>query len=353
MLLCDATASVRRLALVGMAKNTGKTVALATVLEEFSARGEHVGVTSIGRDGERYDAIDARLAKPRLRLARHSLVATTDMLLHRSGAATTLVERTTFRTPLGRVVIARLQETGTVEVAGPVAAKDVRAVADAMLDRGADRVLIDGAIDRRAGASPAVADGVVLSTGAVVGNGPGEVVQRTREAVDLLRLPVLADRSVRRLARSCPTSAIVTDDLQVESLRPRALLGADSHRVAAKVAANPRLRWISVVGALCEPFLRSLIEAGAGARDGGLSLVVSGATRVFLSHRGCEWYRRQGLAIEALAAIVVRAITVNPSAFPNPRASSVDLRRAVSEAIPDVHVVDVRDPRYLAERKRA
>ena len=36
-----------------------------------------------------------------------------------------------------------------------------------MAELGAEQVLIDGAIDRRAASSPAVADGLVMATGAV------------------------------------------------------------------------------------------------------------------------------------------------------------------------------------------
>ena len=58
--------------------------------------------------------------------------------------------RTEHRTPLGRVVVARLSERGTIEVAGPVAAQDVGEVVETMRKLGAERVLVDGSIDRRA-----------------------------------------------------------------------------------------------------------------------------------------------------------------------------------------------------------
>ena len=179
MLLSDAVATVRRLAVVGLAKNTGKTVALTTVLRELEAAGQVVGVTSIGNDGEAHDAIDERIDKPAIRLAAHSLVATTDVLLRRADAPVEVLRRTPYRTPLGRVVIGRLRAAGALEVAGPVAAEDVGAVAEELIALGAQRVLIDGALDRRASASPAVADGVVVATGAVLGADMDEVVRRT------------------------------------------------------------------------------------------------------------------------------------------------------------------------------
>ena len=128
-------------------------------------------------------------------------MATTDGLLRASGVPHELLERTGVRTPLGEVLIARLKGAGTIEVAGPSAAADVRAVADAMLDRGAEQVLIDGAIDRRAASSPEVSDGLVMSTGAILSEDIEEVVAahaRRRRAG-----AAAAARRRRARARAC------------------------------------------------------------------------------------------------------------------------------------------------------
>ena len=135
--LTDLLGGVGRLALVGLAKNTGKTETLAALLAEHAAAETRVGVTSIGRDGEERDVIDARIAKPRIKLQAGSLVASTGALLRASGVAHERLAQTGVRTPLGEVVVARLSEPGTVEVAGPSAAEDVRAVSDAMVEHGA------------------------------------------------------------------------------------------------------------------------------------------------------------------------------------------------------------------------
>ncbi len=166
--LADLLAGTRRVALVGLAKNTGKTETLAAILRELAERETCVGVTSIGRDGEEHDVIDARIEKPRIVLQAGSLVASTDALVRASGLAHERLAQTGVRTPLGEVVIARLAEQGAVEVAGPSAAEDLRKVSDAMIGFGAEIVLIDGSIDRRAASSPAVADGLVIATGAVL-----------------------------------------------------------------------------------------------------------------------------------------------------------------------------------------
>ena len=57
-----------------------------------------------------------------------------------------------------------------------------------MLAHGAEQVLIDGAIDRRAASSPEVADALVMSTGAVLGEDIAGGRLTTSDAVELVRL---------------------------------------------------------------------------------------------------------------------------------------------------------------------
>jgi hypothetical protein len=78
---------------------------------------------------------------------------------------------------------------------------------------------------------------------------------------------------------------------------------------------------------------------------------VGDPTKVFLTRRGPDWYRRQGLAIEVLQMIRLQAITVNPVAPQSHRFESKQLRESIEAAIADVPVIDVLDPDYLALAK--
>ena len=69
-----------------------------------------------------------------------------------------------------------------------------------MIGFGAEQVLIDGAIDRRAASSPAVADGLVMATGAILDEDIEEVVAATKDAVDLVRLPAAGECAARTAA---------------------------------------------------------------------------------------------------------------------------------------------------------
>jgi hypothetical protein len=328
--LTDLIAQARRLALVGLAKNTGKTEALRAILANHAAAGRRVGVTSIGRDGEERDALDARIAKPRIRLAAGDLVATTAALLRASAIPHRRLLQTGVRTPLGEVVIAELHEQGAVELAGPNVAADVRAVSESMADLGAEQVLIDGAMDRRAASSPAVADGLVMATGAVLGEDIERVVALTREAVELVRLPLASD-----------SAAVEGEEL---ALARGLVLGSEPAAVAALLREHPRASSFRVEGALSERFLESLLQARRGRSERELTITVADPTKVFLSGRGPGWFRRQGLAIEVLRTIELKAITVNPVAPQSHRFDSSRLRTLIEEAIEDIPVFDVLAP---------
>jgi hypothetical protein len=331
--LSELVADTRVLALVGLAKNTGKTVTLRAILTEHAAAGRPVGVTSIGRDGERHDVIDARIEKPSVELQAGDLVASTGALLRASGVGHERLEQTGVRTPLGEVVLARLSEPGAIEVAGPSAAGDARAVAERMLELGAQQALIDGAIDRRAASSRAVADGLVIATGAILAERLDDVVTLTSDAVDLVRLPraELAGERVT-LARSL-------------------VLNAQPEQIAALLRKHPSAQTFVVDGAIGERFLEGLLAARNERAGRELRIVATDPTHVFLSRRGPHWYARQGIAIEVLRTIELKAITVNPIAPQSHRFDSRELRESIESAVSDVPVLDVLDASYLAFAK--
>jgi hypothetical protein len=359
LLLSDLTASARRVALVGLAKNTGKTVALTAIISELADAGRVIGVTSVGRDGEEHDVIDFRIEKPLVELVAGSFVATTDSLLRASGIPHETLSRTGIRTPLGEVLLARLRGAGAVEVAGPSAAADARAISDAMLDAGAEQVLIDGAIDRRAASSPDVADGLVMSTGAILADDIEEVVARTHDAIELVRLESVARDSaegarLRELAEEAQEAAsvLVTDALEAHPLPARFVLTAADSEIAAMLGEHPNAAWLIVAGAVPEIFLAALAQ---GVRRAGRSITViaTDPTRVFLSERSVDHYRRAGVGLLVLNPIELLALTVNPVAPQSHSFDSARLRALLAENLDGVPIFDVRHPEYRGSQPAA
>jgi hypothetical protein len=273
--------------------------------------------------------IDRRIEKPWIELAEGSLVATTDSLLRASGLAHDLLEKTGVRTPLGRVLIARLRNGGAIEVAGPSAAADVRAVSDAMLGHGAEQVLVDGAVDRRAASSPDVADGLVLATGAVLSENIDEVVAKTKDAVDLVRLPQAPETTGPNTIVLPPYFALTCDETQIGAL----------------LDANPSATNLTTGGALPAQFLDALTRvARRGSRK--LTVVAEDPTKVFLTDRGPSWYTGHNIDIHVARPIALAAITVNPVAPQSHRFDTMRLKALLRDAITGVPLFDVLEAAF-------
>lgn len=337
MRISDAIEPATRVALVGLAKNTGKTVTLGAILSELEARGETIGVTSIGRDGEASDALDDAIAKPPILLPPMALVATTEPLLERSEARAESVVRTPHRTPLGRVVIARLLERGAVEVAGPTAAQDVGEVVETMRRLGAERLLVDGSIDRRAGASPRLADGVVMSTGAVLSADLDQLVRRTKAAVELLTLPAVEDAELHARAAALTSSALLCDGGEAIPLES-SIVHDRVEAIVPLLRERADVRAVVVRGALVEPLLDQL---GRVRRPAPLTAIADDATRVFLRGGTVGRCRARGVELAVLQPIPLLAVTTNPVAPLRHHFDPHELRARIAAELPGVPVLDV------------
>lgn len=325
-------AAFRSVAVFGMAKNAGKTVALNHLARRASEAGRALGLTSIGRDGETWDVITHQ-RKPAVRVLKGDLVATAERCLGAGTAVLEIVEETWIQTPLGGVVVARVEKAGHTELAGPGRVAQLKKVVKRLESLGSDMVLVDGAIDRKGLASPRVTEGCVLATGAVLSEVMEEVVRKTRLRVRQITLPVASVDYAGKFRRG---SVVVLDGgRQREIPNESALKG----RMKLNRAGREGTATLLVDGALTDPMLRGLI--GKGVR-----IVVRDATHVFAEDSLLDRFLERGGLLEAVSPIRLAGVTVNPF---SPEGWSFDpgkFLEAVSSALPGVPVFDV-----LQERK--
>lgn len=170
---------------VGTAKNAGKTTAFNALRAVAHRRGVAIAVTSIGRDGEPSDALDAE-PKPRVRLAPGTLVALAANLVPRSPALA--IVECGAQGALGATVFARAVLPTTCEIAGPPTARAMRATIDRLRELGGGPVLVDGAIDRVAPLAGG-GDAVIVATGAASGATVARVAAVAADAIARLTLP--------------------------------------------------------------------------------------------------------------------------------------------------------------------
>lgn len=330
------------ISIIGLAKNTGKTVSLNQLIRELDESKRRIGVTSVGRDGERTDVLDSAIVKPPIHLPLGTLFTSTPQLLQRADVRYRILHRTQIRTPLGTLVVGLVTAPGQLEVTGPPSFAPLQQIRDLMHRLGADLVLIDGAFDRKAAASPEISDGVILSTGAVLSPDPDDVVQITRSRVEMLRLPTVTDPLVREVAQSDGRVLGIGCDSRVHRLPFDPL--CDAIDTLAKVIPHD-LAYMVFRNALVE----SMIDRISESKPGDLpTFVVQDSSHLFVSPAKWREYRARGLRFQALRAIHLIATTVNPVAPAAHRLSSEELVGKLRIALSSDNVFDVRSPRYPA-----
>lgn len=179
----------RSVAIIGMEKNCGKTVVLNYILWRLSGSDRSVAVTSIGVDGEKTDAV-TRTSKPEITLYQDMLFATSQTHYAARGLVSEIIDIGADSTSLGKVVIAKVLDTGKVMLSGPGDTPSLVRLINRFETLGSDLVLVDGALSRKSLASPSVTDAMVLCTGAALSLNIEELVAKTVHTYQMISLPV-------------------------------------------------------------------------------------------------------------------------------------------------------------------
>ncbi len=331
------------IAVIGTAKNTGKTTTMSAIMNASSTEGIPYGVTSIGYDGEELDSITL-LPKPRLYFREGVHVATARECLEASEAGFSSVEMLPLESALGPICVATVSKAGLVIVAGPTRSRHLRITAEALARRGSRLVLVDGALGRVSPAS--VVDLVVLAQGASRSRDVARLAGECSAIERLLALPVkhvsMPGRVTYRAAGrsvSLGTGSLM-DETNVNTLLQRLSEGSGQILVPNAVTCAA----LSALG-LCPPGL---------AR--GKSLVFADGIRLLVGNcaeRSWELVQRLfalGFTVWVARSIPLLAVTANPyyprlDADGTYRDAYVDkqlLLRALREAV-TVPVIDVRE----------
>jgi hypothetical protein len=233
----------RCIAVIGTAKNVGKTTALRAMCRAVAGP---FGALSVGRDGESRDVMDS-LEKPELDFASGTLLATARSLVARSPACE-VIAQTRERGALGPIVIVRTRAAGAYEIAGPASAPALRRVVDLLFELGARRVLIDGALDRMAALREG--DAVVVATGAAAAPSVRRLAELTAGIVRRLRTPPFDPRRPFVRIDGALTSERASELARAGEIRQ--VVVADATRILARGAA------LDAIDVRCERSVRPI-----------------------------------------------------------------------------------------------
>lgn len=302
-----------RISLVGLSKNAGKTVTLNRLIRAAAGLGIPLGLLSTGRDGEPVDAV-TELPKPRIWAPEGTLVATAAAGGPDGGsgaagedrertARVAVLRETGITTPLGPVVIGRVVRSGEVLLVGPGSAARIATLLDELEAAGAALCLVDGSLDRRAAAAPAVTGRAILAAGAAYSASMDATVSQVRYLLELFDLPE-APPEWRHGARP-PVCLLLPDGPPVAVPVPSAL--TDPAVVAEAAAAAPAGAVLSVTGALTGGLLLALLSR----RCAHIPILVPDPTHVLADRGAWRRWRRQGGQVFVEKRVEIAAVATN------------------------------------------
>ncbi len=329
-----ARAEAKTISVIGLAKNTGKTVTLNTLAEEAYGSGLKTALVSFGRDGEAVDAI-TRLDKPRIRVFPGSLFVTSERFLNPAVVDVEDKTGTGITSVFGEACIYTAGPSGgLVELIGINTVSSLKNITS-VLENQVDLVLIDGALDRRSSALPVFSDACIISTGAVLGKDEKAVIKRTEEAITKLRLPGTDDHSLNETARSLyglHQNGIVFPGNEVVQKEE----GAEA---VIACAADTSARALILRGALTDRLAEPLLHRKN--RD-ELIILLKDATRLFLSYRYMTMLKNRHVVLRVLDPVHILALTVNPTRPFGAAMDSAYLLSAFRETYPELLCCNVR-----------
>lgn len=280
--LSSVLTDYKRIAIVGICKNAGKTTVLNYLVDSFNAECK-LGITSIGYDGEDKDAVTG-LKKPKVFVQKGMMVATAYECIERAEADYEVLEDTKIRTVLGNVMLISIKGSGYIEISGPSIGSQMKDACDMMESYGCEKILIDGAAGRKSHAATSSADCMVLSIGAALSGSMDKVIRETRFLVEILGLEKLTDPLDLCNAKDAGTFKECFDETKntVYCVFSGAVADVDLKRIIKKYRKTKKV------------------------------VVPDNPTKLFISERQYQKLLSQNGSIKVKTGINIAAVTINP-----------------------------------------
>jgi len=303
------TREYKVISIIGLAKNVSKTTTLNYLISNLTEKYK-LGLTSIGRDGEKYDVI-TELPKPQIYVKKGTYVVTAQQCLEDSKIKFESIKKTGFNTPLGEVMILKVLSEGYIELAGPSINKHLLIICSELRNLGCDLILVDGAFDRRAYATPLISDATILSTGASVSRNMKEVIDLTIHTIKLLNLEQETNLEIVELSKNVLKKSkvsIIDKAYSVNSLNVATALDA-----AEEIIQNLKddSQYVLINGAVTDKLLEDLMKSTQKYK--GITFIVEDGTKLFLSQNTTKKFLKKGGILKVLNPINIIAITINPT----------------------------------------
>ena len=323
----------RSLSIVGLEKNTGKTVCLNYILNRLNQIGTHVGVTSIGVDGEQVDAVFAT-AKPEITLFRGTHFITSEKHYLIRQAVSKLVAVDSQRTSLGPLVTAEVLIQGKVLLSGAATTAVLKRQIQTFDRLGVDLSIVDGALSRLSLASPTVTEAMILATGAAVSANVKQLISKTKHLYQFIMLDEVEEPLRSTLGNIESGIWAVDSEGQIHDLGITSVFLIDRNE-------KDILRYghtLFAAGAISDRLLKILAAKG---KD--ITLIARDFTKIFVTPEVYTEYTRRGNRLMVLQRSKLIAITLNPT---SPQGFLLD-SRSTCDALSDALQTPVYDVKKI------
>lgn len=329
----DRLKDYKSISTIGLEKNVGKTETLNYILKKLAQKNYKVALTSIGIDGENVDQVTAT-AKPEIYLPKGTLFVTSEKHYKLKRFQAEILDVSERTTALGRLITGRALGEGYILLSGPSNGTWVKEIIDNTLEKGADIMLVDGALSRLSVGSPIITEGIILSTGAAVSLNMGEVIKKTRHVINLLKLLRIEDHLRERIENL--EDGIYLLGKEIRKLPIKSLLHFNTLKENIFKEGNVKLY---ITGVITERFIDSVSRQ---ENIENIEIIAKDFTKIFTSPEVLNKYFRKGGRLKVVLDTKLIGITINPVAPSGYTLNSKELIDKLQEFI-DVPVVNLRE----------
>ena len=311
---------------IGICKNAGKTTVLNGLIGACNKHGETIGLTSIGRDGERSDLV-TNTKKPEIHVHCGTLFATAEKAIPLGTVSREILDVTPYGTPMGDVVLIRARSDGFIQIAGPSISTQLACIRDMLFSYGAKRVFLDGALGRRSLAVPSVSEALILSSGASYSPDMAKTVSDTAYCARIMSLP-RTEYDVNGIEK------------KFSLIENGEILGFSELTEALDELRKKTYSALVLRGGITESAASQLLSLGKLKKE--TELIVEDGSKLLLCKSNFDKLGLAGFRFRVIKMTKLLAVTVNPfSAYGNHYDKNA-FYDAVSEELPEwVKVINV------------
>lgn len=185
----------KNIAIVGICKNAGKTTVLNYILAKYPFPW---GILSTGRDGETEDTL-FKIPKPKVKIPKGCFFCTDAKTLLQHGSGISILTKTSFQSGSRELWIVKSEKYLETEITGPASVSGQIACAELLQKMGAEKVLIDGSLDRKSIVLSNAVDAIILTAGASFGNQQA-IIEELKRLITLSQIGTYLSPTLQKLA---------------------------------------------------------------------------------------------------------------------------------------------------------